>query len=260
MTSLGSSWAVAAVLTVVGMAALRADDKPTSIACSYKTENHGNAFSVHAWLDVAGPEKKTWRYAYQHESYLGAKPRTNRLELTGTYELAGDLALFTGKAVVDADGKKTTRDIRFGVNYGFVAGHVYFNQFLPVAGDTMRLHRKWFVQRGADWFPAEERTYAIPADAIQKDSGAWRMPLTAERTRWDEKGEKTSEKFDKTLTWTRDDSKFYSCQRDVTLPLWLQGAMRPQTLADRVEAIVFADGFGIELRGFHPHIADPPAK
>ena len=55
----------------------------------------------------------------------------------GTYELHQDLAVFSGHA-------EGGEEIRFGMNYAFPGGRVYFNAFFPASDSELRYHRQWF--------------------------------------------------------------------------------------------------------------------
>lgn len=248
-----------AAIAMSALAVLGAAEKPTSLACRYKTEHHMNSGSIYISLEVTGPEKKTWRYTWKADTIFLRPPGANVQEMSGTYELAADLVVFTGE-LSGADVKQAApRAIRFGLNYGVVAGRVQFNQFFPAAGDTLRLHRKWFTRRDGNWFPLEERIFSVPADAVKQGAQSWQLPLTAERIRWDKDGRQTRERFAKTITYTKGEHDWYLPPRDPALPRWLGGAsLRPHFAGNRIEAIDTAGGYVYNLAGIDPQVADIP--
>jgi hypothetical protein len=131
-----------------------------------------------------------------------------------------------------------------------------FNRFFPAADGKLRLHRKWFVKRGKDWSPLEERILSIPAKAVKKDAGTLQVPLTGERIRWDEAGHRSTERFDRTLTYTKGEQNQYHGPWDIPLPAWLMGNLEPQFFGDRLGAVKFVAYVGYDLAGFHPYMAE----
>jgi hypothetical protein len=249
---LGSAPAALLILTILPPGTA---EKKDDISCSQKTEHHGNAFSIYVRLDVGGPEERTWRYWCRHDVFLG-KLLPNADEMSGMYELTDDLVVFTGQSVRQSEGKKTTREIRFGVNYGRIGGRVVFNGFFPTADGNLRCHRRWFVRRGSEWAVAEERTLTLPRDAVKQDAQTWHLPVSGERTRWDEAGKKFTERFAKTLTCIKGEHRWYFWPRDGTGPAWLNGALEPHFAGERVEAITLDGGYVGNLAGISASVAD----
>src|SRR5262245_4099994 len=73
-------------------------------------------------LEITGPKDKKWDYSFALQPEASMQ---GNVKASGTYEFVDDLAVFTGK--------RNAEDVRFGLNYGFLAGKVEFNGFFAAA-------------------------------------------------------------------------------------------------------------------------------
>src|SRR5262249_37886332 len=69
-------------------------------------------------VDIDGPEKKTWSYSFT----ISPSGDGGDIQASGSYEIDGDLAVFTGAA--KQKGGET--EIRFALNFGFPGDKVHF--------------------------------------------------------------------------------------------------------------------------------------
>jgi len=112
-----------------------AADKETDIQCSATGEYIGGINRTYS-LHITNPKDKKWKYQFSVDRLKGS------MQMAGTYELEGDLAVFKGQT----DQKV---EVCFALNYGFPRippdreGEVYFDRFFPAADQTLRYHRKW---------------------------------------------------------------------------------------------------------------------
>ena len=246
--------AVAVVFVCVSMKPLGAEEKEKGIACKTHTEHHMNSGSIYLWLEIAGPEKKAWKFTSKDEIFLFERKGPHIRQMSGTYEIEDDLAVFTGKSDVDENGKLAEREIRFAVNHGRVGGRVEFNKFFPTSDGKMRLHRKWYTRRGKEWALLEERSMSFPANSIKKGEGVLEVPLSAERICWDESGKKTSQKYSGTITWAMADHGQYYWHKTPSAPEWVRGDVRTHFVNGQLESLSFEGGMNVV--GFYLGIAN----
>src|SRR5271165_6140147 len=99
-----------------------------SIACQDKGSYLGNIIDATYSLHICDDSKQTWEYCFT-DTHSGTAPAT-RLTAGGTYDLAGDLAVFTGTLSSD---KEKMVEIRFALNYGCPDGRLEFDRLFPAA-------------------------------------------------------------------------------------------------------------------------------
>jgi hypothetical protein len=226
--------------------------KEPDLSCELFGHYTGNAISPFFTLKVGKPQKPNWTYTTSDDMF-GQLKNPLVVEYRGTYEIDGDLAVFTGEQV---GGER--REIRFGLNFGFPGGKVAFNHFFPDARGDLTYHRKWFRKVGKEWRPAEERRLTLPAPP----GGApetWEVAWKGQRLRWDAAGKKTEEPVDVRLTYKRSQSDWYRLEKPAEKKWeWLPADLILERAKDKVVSIRESNPYVGELRGFHPGYAELP--
>lgn len=235
---------LASVVLLLGVLpfALAADSK--DISCQ-ETGQYIGGIDRHWSLTIGGPKDKTWAYTFRHLP-AGAVDQGD-FKTGGTYELTGDLTIFTGK--------HAGKDIRFGLNYGFPAGKVEFNGFFPAGEQSLKCHRQWFRQVEGKWELALELTLTMPA--VGPDGDQWVVPLKGEYLRRDAAGKEQRTKIEERLTYIKlEGSPQYRLHRPQgRIPFTLLPQVKNKQL---LAALTTAEGhspFGY-VRGFNPVLAE----
>jgi hypothetical protein len=226
------------------------------IAVSDKGNYIGNLISPSFTLNISGDAEKTWKYTFvDNKSGFVKNPPMAVSE--GSYQLDGDLAIFTGKSLLD--GKPKAEEFRFGINFGHVGKEVRFNRLLPTAdGKQLRYHRKWFKKADKGWQPALELVLTMPAEPPGKDAKTWEVKFKGERTIWTEGGKKV-EPVEVAFVYKRDAYvKAYYYMDKRPSPAWLPQEIYPEVLNGRLVSVMTAAPIIGALRGFHPGLAALP--
>jgi hypothetical protein len=235
-----------------------ADDKKNDIRCEAKGNYIGNVISPVFSLSIAGPREKTWVYRYSDNmSGLLKEPPVN--EFKGTYELADGLAIFTGTGTFGRGAPAQAQEVRFGVNYGFVGGEVYFDRLFATDGGTLRYKRRWYEKRGEEWQLVEERTLALPPKGLEEGAKSWEVTVTGERVRWDKEGKKTVERAEEKIVYKKhEDTPGYYFTEQSPATKWLPAELYPTFVKGKPEVVgIKAPSIG-ELRGLAPLLALRP--
>lgn len=182
----GRNCSLCAVVLLAGclQLAVAADDQ--DISCKESGQYIGG-IDRHWQLTITGPKEKKWDYTFTHAP-AGAIAAGD-IKTGGTYELSGALAVFTSK------------EQRFGLNYGFPGGKVEFNGFFPADERTLRYQRRWYKQRNGQWEIAEEIALAMPR--VGPSGGRWAVSVTGEHMRRDAAGKEQRTKIDETLNYDK---------------------------------------------------------
>ncbi len=175
------------------------------IDISYNTYDHyqGN-FTSPTWIvDITGPDQKTWKHIGMNDwSHTRIPP--DRTEFAGTYEIEGDLAVFTGKKVAEFPAESSGDEFRFAVNFGFPPGgysgqRTAFNSFFPDKDGGLTLHRKLFRRMGGQWQPSQELLVTIPGGGPQDEK--WKIQVVGRFRQWDREGKMTEEVLDSVIDY-----------------------------------------------------------
>jgi hypothetical protein len=254
------TWTSIAV-ACMGLAA--SADEPAErpdVSCELTGSYTGNAISPTFKLKVGPPGKRDWTYTHS-DDMVGRLKDPWVAEYRGTYEIDGDLVVFTGEPVMKrpaaaVDGK--SHELRFGLNFGFPDGKVAFNRFFPDAKGAFTYHRKWFRKEGKEWRPAEEWRLVLPSLPAE-DAAIWDIAWKGERVRWGADGKKNVEPIDVRLRYKRHQPDWY---RPEKLPegegLSMPGDLIFQRGKERVGAIHQSNMYIGDLRGFNPEYAKLP--
>lgn len=215
------------------------------IRCTHGSFSIGDATTWERGLVISGPTERHWEYAYS--SYLCYAPPDSKkiYRAQGTYEIKGDLAIFTGTSELFPQG-----EICFGVNYGFVQGNAAFNAFFPAPGGGFRWHRKWFRKVGSKWKPLAERSLTIWGETPKGET--WTLRLKGEGLRWDEEEKLTRKTFEHILTYKKRAHVYYLRERPVS---WIPSELWPFVKNGRILAINAHTG---GTYGFGPSLSRPP--
>jgi hypothetical protein len=172
---------------------------------SVKSENSyiGNIINAKFSLKIEGPPKRTWEYKFT-DDHSGTAPVTTR-QASGTYQIAEDLAVFTGKGA----GFGPADEVRFAFNYGRIQNKVLFSAFFPIEEGKYRFHQRWYEKREGQWQPKEDRVVTLTAGLppAQEDR-AWKVRVVGQRTRWDAQGKSREETFDKELFYQKQSQSY----------------------------------------------------
>ena len=219
------------------------------ISCELSGMYTGNAISPVFKLKIGSPPKSEWSYSTSDDMFGTQKPSLVT-EYRGTYEIDGDLAVFTGE---EAGDKK--RAIRFGLNFGFPDGKVAFDRFFPNAKGEFSYHRKWFRQKGKEWLPAEEwqLTLTLPEEVPE----TLEVHCKGRHVRWDADGKRSEEPIDVKLRYKRSSTDWYTLekpaeQKQTALP----GELILERTKGKVVSITWSNRYIGDLRGFHPGAAE----
>jgi hypothetical protein len=239
----------ALALHLLGASLLAQPAKEPDISCEQSRSYIGNAISPVFTLKIGGPRKPEWSYSVSDDMFGTAKPPLVT-EYRGTYEIDGDLAVFTGEQAGDKP-----RAIRFGLNFGFPDGKVSFDRFFPNAKGEFSYHRKWFRQKGKEWLPAEERqlTLTLPEEIPE----ALEVHCKGRRVLWDADGKRSEEPIDVKLRYKRSQADWYTLekpeeQKQPALP----GELILERAKGKVVAITWSNRYIGDLRGFQPGAAE----
>jgi hypothetical protein len=248
-------------ITVACMGLAVSADEPAQkpdVSCELAGSYTGNAISPYFKLKLGPPGKPDWTYTSSDDMFRQLKdPRV--AEYRGTYEIDGDLIVFTGelltKRPAPAAGDQP-HGLRFGLNFGFPSGKVAFNRFFPDAAGGFTYHRKWFRKEGKEWRPAEERRLTLPASPGE-GAETWDVAWKGERVRWGADGTKAVEAVDVRLTYKRSHTDWY---RPEKLPdgkwFWLPGDLILHRDKGEVVSVHESNASVGDLRGFHPGYAE----
>lgn len=162
----------------------------------------------------------------------------------GTFELAGDLVVFSGK-----DG---SRDIRFALNYGKQGEHLRFNQFFPSGKNELSYQRRWYRLVKGRWLPAMEVKLTAPRNALP-DKDTWKLPLKGSVRRWSPAGKESVIDIDTVVEYRKREQAFAFVGEG---PSWYPQGLRPEIRDDHVEFIQLESV--ATLRGFSPVLFDLP--
>lgn len=222
-----------------------------NIGCNLSGHYTGNAISPFFELKIGSPPKSEWTYAISDDRFGMQKP-PRVTEYRGTYEIDGDLAVFTGERVGQKDGA-----VRFGLNFGFPDGKVAFDRFFPDAKGEFSHHRKWFRQKGKEWLPAEERrlTMSLPEELPETLEIGWK----GHRARWDANGKRSEEPIDVKVRYKRSQTDCYALEKPAERKWeWLPGELVLEFAQKKVVAVTWYNRYIGDLRGFHPGAAELP--
>lgn len=260
---------VCLALTVVPEPGLGAVDRPTSIACNDKlifdmatnlprtrvqllkiTDGKSGhwQYANYTHMDFGGQQLQQLQFVQAQQQIRGAAFPVKKFQAPvkdgvgataeGTYEMAGDLVIFSGK-----DGG---RDVRLALNYGKQGEHLRFNQFFPSGTNELSYQRRWYRQVDGRWLPAMEVKLTAPRTALPgKD--AWKLPLKGTVRRWTPAGKESVVDIDTVVDYRRQhEPGAFLCEK----PGWRPQGLRPEVRDDRVEFIQIESA--ANLRGFSP--------
>lgn len=220
-----------------------------SIACEDRGMYIGNIIDASWSLRIADSPKRTWVHRFT-DTHSGTRPTTKN-EASGTYELVGDLAIFTG-TLTRSEAKPI--EVRFALNYGFPDGRVEFDGCFPAAGGTLRYHRKLFDKRDGEWQPREERDLSLAATPPPRE-GPWKVKFTGQRIRWDKDGKEVRQKVDEEVVYNKGDNGAWNTDRRGT---WLPLVLFPKAKDGELVSVSLWPPYIYALRGFSPDIATMP--
>lgn len=223
-------------------------EKP-DISCELSGSYIGNAISPVFTLTITKPQKAEWTYSVS-DNMFGTVKRA-KSEYRGTYEIDGDLAVFTGETVANKP-----HPVRFGLNYGFPDGKVAFDRLFPNDTGEFSYHRKWFRLQGKEWQPAEERqlTMTLP----EKITDAFEVRWKGQRDRWQD-GKRTKEPIDVRLRYKRRQADWYALEKPAERKwAWLPGELILDRANGKVVSVTWSNRYIGDLRGFHPGAAVVP--
>jgi RNA polymerase sigma-70 factor (ECF subfamily) len=233
--------------------------KQPDIQCTDSGQYIG-AYDRHFRLNIGGPKEQKWDYSLTTSPSMPS----GDMHASGSYEIAQDLAIFTGRVTKTAPDStsaagRTVEQVRFGLNFGFPGGKVAFNGFFPISEKELRHHRRWFRNVDGKWQLAEELTLTLPRDPPAADK--WQVRIKGENVRWDKAGKPTREPIDETLVYDRvGTSHTYLAGRPTAgrIPSALVVSVAQGKLAAVLLAGDVAPGPLGVLRGFHPSLAMSP--
>jgi hypothetical protein len=232
----------ALILPVLAASLSAQPAKEPDIRCELSGSYIGNAISPFFKLKIGGPPKREWTYSSSDDMFgLLKPPRT--VEYRGTYEIDGDLAVFTGELV----GEKA-KAIRFGLNFGFPDGKVAFDRLFPNAKGEFTYSRKWFRQKGKEWL-----TLTLPAGELPATFEAgWK----GQSVRWDANGKRSEESIDAKVRYKRSQTDCYVLEKPAEQKAWAPGELVLERAKEKVVAITWYNRYIGDLRGFTPDTAE----
>jgi hypothetical protein len=238
-------------------AAAKPDEVP-DLSCEASGNYIGNAISPVFGLKIGPPHKREWSYTSSDDMFgMLLPPRVAKY--SGTYEMDGDLVVFSGKLT---DGRPVVaagdqpRGLRLGLNFGFPDGKVAFNRFFPDARGELAYYRKWFRKEGQEWRPAEERRLTLTPPP-KEPAETWEVVWKGERIRWGAAGKAAREAVDLRLTYKRTQTDGYHLAKPAERKWeWLPGDLLIERVKDKVVSVRESNPYVGELRGFHPGYAE----
>ena len=234
--------------SAVAPAQVAAPALPADIRCEAGGSYMGNAIDLRYSLTITGPKERSWKYVCRDVGPFG-RHYAGPSGYAGTYEIHGDLAVFTGKPLRPAKG--ADQEVRFGLNFGFHGKQVYFDRFFPGEDGAFHYHRKWFHRKKAGkWRPVEERILTLRSKGPAGET--WKVAIEGERVLWDEQGKRQPERCSVTAVWKKA-YRMYSLERRPRK--WLPGVLWPQKDGGRLLSIAVNVPYIADIRGFHPRLA-----
>jgi hypothetical protein len=230
--------------------------KEPDISCELSGMYTGNAINPFFKLKITGA-KKEWTYSISDDMFGRQKPALNT-EHRGTYEIDGDLAVFTGERVGAKDGDEGAA-VKFGLNFGFPDGKVSFDRLFPNEKGEFTYSRKWFRRKGGEWVPAKELrlTLTLPAGELPDAFGAgWKGQIV----RWDKDGKRSEEAIDAKVRYKRSQGCYAPEKPAERNWEWLPGELVFEHARNKVVAITWYNRYIGDLRGFHPRYAEAAEK
>jgi hypothetical protein len=245
----------ASALIVLTVLPLAEPAREPDLSCEVSGHYTGNAISPVFRLKIGPPRNPRWTYSTSDDMF-GTLKAPRAVEYQGSYEIDGDLAVFTGEPAGDK-----TRAVRFGLNFGFPGGEVTFDRFFPDARGGFSYRRKWFRPRGGGWRPAEERrlTLSLPTE---EPAETLEVACKGQRLRWDAEGKRAEEPVDLRLRYKRSQADWYVLEKPAGRKgEWLPGELILQREKGKVVSLSWSNRYVGDLRGFHPgyaELADAP--
>lgn len=126
------------------------EGKQHGIQCQASGEYVGNAINPVFSLTISGPKEKVWEYRYVDAGF-GFKA-AEEMAVKGTYELDGQLAIFTGQV---KHAKKEEAEFRAAMNFDHSDQKVEFNRFFKGADGTFHYAR--LVSKGKGRLDSQRR-------------------------------------------------------------------------------------------------------
>lgn len=246
----------ALALHVLGAALLAPPAKEPDLSCELSGHYTGNAINPFFKLKISGA-KKEWTYSISDDMFGQQKPPLTT-EHRGTYEIDGDLAVFTGERVGAKDGDEGAA-VKFGLNFGFPDGNVSFDRLFLNAKGEFTYARKWFRLKGRERVPAKELrlTLALPAgDLPETFEAAWKGRTAL----WDKDGKRSEEEIDAKVRYKRSGSDVYVLEEPAEQKAWCPGELVLERARKKVVSITWYNRYIGDLSGFHPRYGEAAEK
>lgn len=227
-------------------------EKERLFACDVSGHYTGNAINPFFRLKIDGPAARSWTYTYSDDRYGKAKDASDSRK--GTYEIDGNLAVFTEKLAKPMPNGAT--ETRFGLNFGYPRGELTFNGFFPNERQEMVYRRKWFQNQKGIWEPSEELHLTLDCALPEGNPKSWEVTWKGKRTLWKESGKvKSEEPIGVTLKYQQYQAGYYYVEKP-PLAFWIPTDLILRGESGKIDSIAVTNGCIGDLRGFHPRYGD----